>query len=333
MTERTEGIYNAVPGSPRVLCGRDDILRVSSRSNSESSGRAERATGNSEDCSGKEDKNIAKKGNIESSSVGKSDDWTNSKVREIEDTLGTLGSLIDEYKANNNNETTDKEAEHGYNAMEVEQERTAKRKKEHPSMDDEKNVIKTDNEDDVRPSKRGIAKSKMDMSLPIYSTDSSSEKEESPGVECTGIEVTSGRGRKTKSIKTPRRKTTGSLEISIKEMSQTSDYGKYEDMTAPRMGSIAIEWLNNIEIIRRKCGNIQGKLSGHIKDRVLGIKEIIKSLIRKAESKGDPSVLRARNIELTADLKVLKGENESRKKETEMLKRTIEDLKKEVAEL
>jgi len=70
-----------------------------------------------------------------------------------------------------------------------------------------------------------------------------------------------------------------------------------------------------------------------IKDRVIGIKEIIKSLIRKAEGKGDPSVLRARNIELTADLKVLRGENESRKKETEMLKRTKEDLKKEVAEL
>lgn len=91
--------------------------------------------------------------------------------------------------------------------------------------------------------------------------------------------------------------------------------------------------MNDIELIRKKCGNIQGRLSGHIKDRVLGIKEIIKNLIRKTECEGDPSILRTRNIELTADLKALKGENESRKKETEMLKRTIEDLKKEVADL
>ncbi|GAB1862234.1 hypothetical protein CAJAP_03313 [Camponotus japonicus] len=104
-------------------------------------------------------------------------------------------------------------------------------------------------------------------------------------------------------------------------------------MSAPNIGSLAIEWLNDIELIRKKCGNIQGRLSGHIKDRVSGIKEIIKNLIRKAECKGDPAILRTRNIELTAELKVLKGENESRKKETEMLKRTIEDLKKEVLDL
>jgi len=267
MTDKIKEIYNAVPGSSRVLCGGDDdVLRVLDKSNGESNNGTEHVMEYSEVCSGKENKNIIKKEYIESRLERKSDDWENSKVREIEDTLGTLGSLIDEYQANNN-KVPDKEAEYGQNVMEIEQERAVKRKKECSPVYGKENTIKTDSEDDVRLPKRSIAKSKIDTSLPIYDiVDSSSEKEDSPGVECTGMEMASSTAKKAKPIRTPRRKMSGSSDISIKEISQTSDYGKYEDMTAPRMGSIAIEWLNDIEIIRKKCGNIPGKLSGHIKE-------------------------------------------------------------------
>lgn len=124
----------------------------------------------------------------------------------------------------------------------------------------------------------------------------------------------------------------GSIDLNIKDIDQVEGYENY-NMMAPTIGSLAIEWLNDIEMIRKKCGNIQGKLSGQIKDRISGIKEIIKNLIRKAECKGDSSVLRARNIELTTELKILQGENQSRKRETESLRKTIEELKREILEL
>lgn len=63
------------------------------------------------------------------------------------------------------------------------------------------------------------------------------------------------------------------------------------------------------------------------------MKGIVKSLIQKAESRGEPSVLRARNIELTAELKMLQEENQSRKRETESSRKTIEELKNEIMEL
>lgn len=51
------------------------------------------------------------------------------------------------------------------------------------------------------------------------------------------------------------------LDLKIKEISSAEECGYYDNMTAPTMGSIAIEWLNDIEQIRKKCGNIQRKFS------------------------------------------------------------------------
>lgn len=313
-----------MPGTSRALYGREE-----NPLNDKISDRLENIIGSFEDYNN-EGKDAVKKERKEKSPEGKDGAWTNNKIREIEDTLGTLGSLIDEYRVSNNNES-DTETEHGHGKMEIEQDRIGKRKKE-SSPENKEDITKDDSEDNTRPVKRASVKSKIDTSLPIYKIDSSSNEEETSEVEFTGIKTGSERKR-TRTIKTPKRKTARSLDMSIREISQTEGYGKYENMTAPKIGSVAIEWLNDIELIRKKCGNIQGRLSGHIKDRVAGIKEIIKNLIRKAECKGDPSILRTRNVKLTADLKALKGENESRKKETEMLKRIIEDLKKEVLDL
>jgi len=82
----------------------------------------------------------------------KNDDWTDNRIRKIEDTLGTLRSLIDEYNTKNVEES-DKEIEDG-DSMEIEQERIGKRKKEPSPIEDKEDIIKDSGGDNIRPKKR-----------------------------------------------------------------------------------------------------------------------------------------------------------------------------------
>jgi len=165
MTDKLKLTDNAIPGTSRALYGREE-----NPLNDKTSDKAENNTDNLEDHNN-EGKNVAKNVRKERSPEGKDGEWANNKVREIEDTLGTLGSLIDEYRVNKNNES-DTETGLGHSKMEVEQDRMGKRKKE-SSPENKEDIIKDDSDTNIRPVKRASVKSKIDMSLPIYRIDHS----------------------------------------------------------------------------------------------------------------------------------------------------------------
>lgn len=89
---------------------------------------------------------------------------------------------------------------------------------------------------------------------------------------------------------------------------------------ASQLGASAIEWLDDLEIIRIGSGNVQGGLQSQMKKRVTALKEVVRVLAEKVEDIGDPSYLRRRNAELTAELR-------ASRKETEKLKRDLDDLR------
>lgn len=79
-------------------------------------------------------------------------------------------------------------------------------------------------------------------------------------------------------------------------------------MTIVELRSSALEWIDHIEQIRKGSGNLQGRLSGIIKDRLLSLGELIRCLAEKAEERGDPIYHKMQSKELSAKIKCLEKE-------------------------
>lgn len=108
-------------------------------------------------------------------------------------------------------------------------------------------------------------------------------------------------------------------------------------MTAAEVCTQALEYISNIELIRTKCGRIQGGLSGELRKMSQGLGELVRELQYKAEAVGDPNSLKSKIEELLNDIK---KSNKDREKEEERRKREksefleiIADLKKENLEI
>lgn len=86
-------------------------------------------------------------------------------------------------------------------------------------------------------------------------------------------------------------------------------------LSASTLGAKINEWVDEIEEIRCKSKNLQGKLNGMMKIKLNKIKEAVVSLIMKAEASGDPAFLRMRNKELNIKVKNLEKENRKLKEE------------------
>lgn len=86
-------------------------------------------------------------------------------------------------------------------------------------------------------------------------------------------------------------------------------------LNAATLGTKAMEWVDEVEDMRGKSKNIQGRVSGLMKVKLNRIKEAILSLVLKAEASGDLSFLKMRNVELTTKIKTLEGENVTLKEE------------------
>lgn len=99
------------------------------------------------------------------------------------------------------------------------------------------------------------------------------------------------------------------------EPQASSEAEKYGHMAATAVGALALEWLEEIEDIRSKTSNMQGRLSGHLKKNVLKLKEIVQSLVGKAEAAGDPLFLKMRNSELSQQLSEARTMCEKSKKD------------------
>lgn len=102
------------------------------------------------------------------------------------------------------------------------------------------------------------------------------------------------------------------------------------NMAASDLAAMALEYLDHVEIIRTKCGTMQGALSGELKRRKLSLDNMIRALQAKAEESGDPLFLRAKIDEL---LKKNREEDERRKREIGELKDTVAHLTKENKEM
>lgn len=100
-------------------------------------------------------------------------------------------------------------------------------------------------------------------------------------------------------------------------------------MTASDISAQALEYTSHIENIRTKSGRLQGGLSGELKKRILCIEEFIRALQAKAETAGNPALLKYKINQLLGEIRKNKIEEEKRKRELEDLLEVIKDLKRE----
>lgn len=119
-----------------------------------------------------------------------------------------------------------------------------------------------------------------------------------------------------------------SIESQLREVPQDSD--ELPLVPVGQLGASALEWLEDLEVIRRGSGNLQGQIQSQMKRRVVALKEVIRVLAEKVEDGGDPLYLRRRNMELSAELKTSKREMERLRGDVTVLKRVVEDLKNKV---
>lgn len=93
-------------------------------------------------------------------------------------------------------------------------------------------------------------------------------------------------------------------------------------LSAANLGVRINEWVDDIEEMRSKSKNLQGKVSGLMKIKFTRIKEAVISLVMKAEATGDPIFLRMRNKELDVKLKTVEKENIKLKDNIKRMKQT-----------
>jgi len=77
---------------------------------------------------------------------------------------------------------------------------------------------------------------------------------------------------------------------------------------ADEVATTANDWLNDMETVRTKSRQLNGRLSGILKDRICCMRTLIRSLVEKVKTSGDVSYLRRRNDELAGQLREAKKE-------------------------
>lgn len=230
MTDKSKITDNAIPGTFRDFYFTEEEIP----SDRFSDGGGGNSTGLQEEYNNQEKAATKEESRKRNDNVD--DETTCDKIKEIENTLDTLGSLIEEYGSNQEKEDNDEMvSDAGPSKMEVEAERAGKRKKESPPEVENGNVS-DDSDRNIRPVKRASVKSKIDTSLPIYKIDSSSANEGTSNVEIMGMQTGSEKKKKTKETKRLKRKSTGSLDLNIKEIKDFEGHGNYDNMSAPTMG-------------------------------------------------------------------------------------------------
>lgn len=102
-----------------------------------------------------------------------------------------------------------------------------------------------------------------------------------------------------------------------------------QSMTAADLSAQALEYLADVDIIRKKCGRMQGGLSGELRKRTQCLEDIVRALQRKADNQGDPGYLKSRIEDLLGEVKRNQREEERRKREISELHDIIKELRQE----
>lgn len=89
-------------------------------------------------------------------------------------------------------------------------------------------------------------------------------------------------------------------------------------MTASDISAQVLDYIEDIELIRTKCGRFQGVLSGELRKKTQCLEKIIKALQSKAETSGDPRLFKSKINELLSEIRKNKMSEEKRKREMEI---------------
>lgn len=107
---------------------------------------------------------------------------------------------------------------------------------------------------------------------------------------------------------------------------------QFEDISASGLGSMGIEWIEDINTIRLNCGSLQGTLSGLIKERIKASTEVIRTLTGGVDSSENSSYLTVRNVELKRQLEAAKLECSKLAKKVGILEKEKEESKRRETE-
>lgn len=99
-----------------------------------------------------------------------------------------------------------------------------------------------------------------------------------------------------------------------------------EDAPAAQTTAAALEWLEDIEVIRSRS-SFQGVLSRRIKERVAAIKKSFEVLAVRMEEQGDLAYYKRKNLELRGQLLTSQREIKRMDKRISDLQKTIEELR------
>lgn len=97
-------------------------------------------------------------------------------------------------------------------------------------------------------------------------------------------------------------------------------------MSMEALQDLGFGWLDDIEAGRKRSSNLQGTISGTIKDRVISLRDLIKCMGEKAISKGDPIFFQMKLREVNAQLKIREQQEGKWQQEKAMKDREIKML-------
>lgn len=123
-------------------------------------------------------------------------------------------------------------------------------------------------------------------------------------------------------------------EVSFKLPTKTTRAEiEYQGMTAQELQQHATMALDDLEMARTKSPNIQGRISGIMKDRIQSLKGMIECLTEKLQEVRDIIYQKTRKMELSTEIKRLKKEKEIWEKEKERKDQEIEAKQMKYEEL
>ncbi|KMQ90375.1 gag-pol polyprotein [Lasius niger] len=176
--------------------------------------------------------------------------------------------------------------------------------------------------DDEGSSKRKVPSQKTHKAGP---SSKASDTLEIPSQSCS--ETEGGPSVKRSNRRVKRRKSSKEPTIIDRLHPLPLNIEELHTSPAAHIGASALEWLNDVEIIRAGSSSFQGALSGQMKSRFGILKKILCIMAEKIEKVGDPGYLRRRNAELMAELEVSRRKTALLKKNLSNLQRVVQDLR------
>ncbi|XP_070170992.1 uncharacterized protein PF3D7_1120000-like [Polyergus mexicanus] len=193
----------------------------------------------------------------------------------------------------------------------------------------------------TRPKKKRTQAAITKESVEDPSSVRSSDTERSSGTNSMKQKKISGEifkpkpGESGKLTTSKGRKKEDSIIISSEDEETGKDFAPQDlrIMGAINVGSLGLDCLANVIRMRSRSKNLQGGINGKMRRDLERAREIINTLIYKAESTGDSTFLKMKNKELSAEIVMMKLNEVLRKREMDEIKGQFDELRNEIAEL